>query len=77
MSAGNTQFLTMNSFEILRQEIQSWYPDYNFTDDELDAVTRDLIKFFALGAMAAYEAKNENKGPQNTKNKVESNGNKD
>ena len=41
----------MNNFEILKQEIQSWYPDYAFSDKELNNAVRDLIKFFATGAL--------------------------
>lgn len=63
----------MEDFEILKQEIQSWYPDYEFTDAELNEAVRDLIKFFADRVLATYEAKSENKGPQIIKNKVESN----
>ncbi len=48
----------MNNFEILKQEIQSWYPDYAFSDEELNGAVRDLIKFFATGALYTYEAKN-------------------
>ena len=48
----------MNNFEILKQEIQSWYPDYEFTEDELNSAVRDLINFFATGALYAYKAKN-------------------
>lgn len=61
----------MNSFEILKQEIQSWYPDYEFTDDELNVATNNLIEFFAKGALAQYEAKNENNSLQTPENKVE------
>ena len=66
----------MTNFEILRQEIQSWYPDYQFTDVELNEATQDLIKFFAEGALEIYrqkKAENKNKGLQNGKNTVESN----
>lgn len=67
----------MTNFETLRQEIQSWYPDYQFTDVELNEATQDLIKFFAEGALEIYRQKkseNKNKGLQNKKNTVESNG---
>lgn len=77
MSVGKVYLLKMNSFETLRQEIKSWYPNYEFSDVELDSATRDLIKFFSIGAMAIHEAKNENKGLQDTKNTVESNSKKD
>ena len=66
----------MTNFETLRQEIQSWYPDYQFTDVELNEATQDLIKFFAEGALEIYrqkKAENKNKGLQNGKNTVESN----
>ena len=48
----------MNNFEILKQEIQSWYPDYEFEKGELNNAVHDLIKFFAIGALSAYKAKN-------------------
>lgn len=67
----------MTNFETLRQEIQSWYPDYQFTDVELNEATQDLIKFFAEGVLEIYrqkKAENKNKGLQNEKNTVESNG---
>ena len=51
------KILNMTDFEILRQEIQSWYPDYQFTDNELNDATRDLIKFFAEGALSVYKQK--------------------
>lgn len=63
----------MNNFEILKQEIQSWYPDYEFTDKELNGAVRDLIKFFATGILYIYEAKNENKRVQNQTNTLKSN----
>lgn len=66
----------MTNFETLRQEIQSWYPDYQFTDVELNEATQDLIKFFAEGALEIYrqkKAENKNKGLQNEKNTIESN----
>lgn len=55
----------MNNFEILKQEIQSWYPDYTFLYEELNGAVRDLIKFFATNAIhirskkiKAYKAQN-------------------
>ena len=39
----------MSNIDVLKQEIQSWYPDYEFTDEELNSAVRNLIK---------YEAKN-------------------
>ena len=63
----------MTNFEILRQEIQSWYPDYTFTDNELNDSVRNLIRFFAIGALYTYEAKKENKGLQTPENSVKSN----
>ena len=63
----------MTNFEILRQEIQSWYPDYTFTDNELNESVQDLIKFFAIGALYTYEAKKENRGLQSPENLVKSN----
>jgi len=48
----------MDNFEILKQEIQSWYPDYEFTDKELNGAVRDLIKFFATSTLYVHEAKN-------------------
>ncbi len=61
----------MNNFEILKQEIQSWYPDYTFSDEELNGAVRDLIKFFATGALYTFEAKN--KSVQTPENLVKSN----
>ena len=61
----------MTNFEILKQEIQSWYPDYTFSDEELNGAVRDLIKFFATGALYTYEAKN--KGLQSPEFSVKSN----
>lgn len=61
----------MDNFEILKQEIQSWYPDYEFTDKELNNAVKDLIKFFAIGALSAYEAKN--KCVQSSENSVKLN----
>ena len=61
----------MTNFEILKQEIQSWYPDYTFSDEELNNAVRDLIKFFATGALYTYEAKN--KGLQSPEFSVKSN----
>lgn len=63
----------MDNFEILKQEIQSWYPDYEFTDKELNGAVRDLIKFFATGILYIYEAKSENKRVQNQTNTLKSN----
>lgn len=63
----------MTDFEILKQEIQSWYPDYAFSDKELNSAVRDLIKFFATGALYTYEAKSENKRVQNQTNTLKSN----
>ena len=48
----------MSNVDVLKQEIVSWYPDYAFTDEELNNAVRDLIKFFATGALYTYEAKN-------------------
>ena len=63
----------MNNFEILKQEILSWYPDYTFSDKELNGAVRDLIKFFATGTLYIYEAKSENKRVQNQTNTLKSN----
>ena len=49
--------LKMTAFDLLKQEIQSWYPDYEFTEYELtDAVNR-LIKFFTVGVEILQEQK--------------------
>ena len=63
----------MSNVDVLKQEIVSWYPDYAFTDEELNNAVRDLIKFFATGALYTYEAKSENKRVQNQTNTVKSN----
>lgn len=63
----------MDNFEILKQEIQSWYPDYEFTDKELNGAVRDLIKFFATSTLYVHEAKSENKRVQNQTNTLKSN----
>lgn len=41
----------MSNVDVLKQEIVSWYPDYAFTDEELNNAVRDLIKFFATGTL--------------------------
>ena len=61
----------MNNFEIIRHEIQSWYPDYEFSYNELNGAVRDLVKFFATGVLNIYEAKN--KCVQSQTNTVKSN----
>lgn len=63
----------MTNFEILRQEIQSWYPDYTFTDKELNESVQNLIRFFSIGALYTYEAQIENRGLQSQENSVKSN----
>ena len=63
----------MTDFEILKQEIQSWYPDYAFSDKELNSAVRDLIKFFAIGVLYTYEVKSENNRVQNQTITVKSN----
>ena len=63
----------MSNVDVLKQEIVSWYPDYEFTDKELNGAVRDLIKFFATGILYIYEAKNENKRVQNQTNTLKSN----
>lgn len=63
----------MSNVDVLKQEIVSWYPDYAFTDEELNSAVRDLIKFFATGTLYIYEAKSENKRVQNQTNTLKSN----
>lgn len=45
------------TYEKLKDEIVSWYPDETFTDAELNKMTNDLIKFFAIAAKAVQRAK--------------------
>jgi hypothetical protein len=47
----------MTDYEKLRLEIQSWYPDEQFTDSQLSEMTDRLIKFFAIGAKVAQKDK--------------------
>ncbi|MCL1892137.1 MAG: hypothetical protein FWF97_02490 [Alphaproteobacteria bacterium] len=41
-----------HDYESLKADVKSWYPDRNFTDDELNEMTDRLIEFFAIGAEA-------------------------
>ena len=41
----------------LKAIIQSWYPDQVFTDTELNEMSNNLIKFFAIGSEILTETK--------------------
>ena len=43
-----------SSFTQLKELIQSQYPENTFTDFELEEATKNLIKFFTIGAKMAY-----------------------
>lgn len=47
----------MTAFETIKQEIQSWYPNYKFTETELSDAANLLIKFFTVGVQIAQEQK--------------------
>ena len=49
------------TYEKLKDEIVSWYSDETFTDAELNKMTDDLIKFFAIGAKAVQRVKRQKK----------------
>jgi len=51
----------MSDTDILKKEIQSWYPDQTFTDAELSEMARRLVSFFATSAQIMQEAKNTKK----------------
>ena len=44
-----------NAFKKIKEELSVYYPDV--TDDELETMTKNLIKYFTLSAKAVYEAK--------------------
>lgn len=44
-----------NAFKKIKEELSVYYPDV--TDDELETMTKKLIKYFTLSAKAVYEAK--------------------
>lgn len=46
-----------DTFNKIKEELSIYYPD--FTDDELETLTNDLITFFALSAKAIYETQKE------------------
>jgi len=48
----------MATFETIKQEIQSWYPDYKFTEPELTEAATRLIRFFTIGVQIIQEQKN-------------------
>ena len=43
------------TFKKIKEELSVYYPDV--TDDELENMTKKLIKYFTLSAKAVYEAK--------------------
>ena len=44
-----------NAFKKIKEELSVYYP--GVTDDELETMTKKLIKYFTLSAKAVYEAK--------------------
>lgn len=44
-----------NAFKKIKEELSVYYPDV--TDDELETMTKNLIKYFTLSVKAVYEAK--------------------
>lgn len=46
----------MTAFETIKQEIQSLYPDYKFTDTELSKMAIEVINFGALLCEANRQA---------------------
>ena len=43
------------TFKKIKEELSVYYPDV--TDDELETMTKNLIKYFTLSVKAIYEAK--------------------
>lgn len=43
------------TFKKIKEELSVYYPDV--TDDELETMTKKLIKYFTLSVKAVYEAK--------------------
>ena len=46
-----------SSFTQLKEIIKSQYPENTFTEFELEEATKNLIKFFTIGAKMAYNCK--------------------
>lgn len=44
-----------NAFKKIKEELSVYYP--GVTDDELETMTKNLIKYFTLSVKAIYEAK--------------------
>ncbi len=44
-----------DTFKKIKEELSVYYPDV--TDDELETMTKKLIKYFTLSAKAVYETK--------------------
>ena len=44
-----------DTFKKIKEELSVYYPDVK--DDELETMTKNLIKYFTLSAKAVYEAK--------------------
>ena len=44
-----------DTFKKIKEELSVYYP--GVTDDELETMTKKLIKYFTLSAKAVYEAK--------------------
>ena len=44
-----------NAFKKIKEELSVYYPDV--TDDELETMTKNLIKYFTLSVKAVHEAK--------------------
>ena len=54
----------MQNLEYLYKRIQSWYPDEQLTDYELNEIATNLVAFFTLGAKIAYRNRKEQKKAQ-------------
>ena len=44
-----------DTFKKIKEELSVYYPDVK--DDELETMTKNLIKYFTLSAKAVYDAK--------------------
>ena len=44
-----------DTFNKIKEELSGYYPDV--TDDELETMTKNLIKYFTLSVKAVHEAK--------------------
>lgn len=58
----------MSDKDILKREIQSWYPGQTFTDTELSEMVNRLVSFFATSAQIMQKAKKTEKTSIKRKN---------